>query len=519
MNIKTIRPRPLSIAPAAILISSLALSSCGKDEPEVLIDEVNITPQALIFPNDPTTDVNPVLTQIVLPTSSDGSLQNNYANALNCLNEDGGPSIMGFANLCVEAHTAFPDADGDYKAIEPPASHSDGEDSFAEVQMYHHVNVAHKYFRGTHEFSDLDYPLDSVVNINLKMQGIWQPFANAAYIPAGTFASLGLPARDKGAIMFGQFEDIDFAYDASVIYHEYSHAVVGDNRFGGPYVDEQGMNNSPGALNEGIADYFAGTMLDTPEIGRYALAFANAGRNLDEFRACPEDITSEIHADGRIIGSALWAIREQLGKEQTDSLVFKSLMSSAKTTILSAFGQILLTEAGKIGSATLATVQTILTDHGVLSCVRAREWTSRTFEQTPHAVDGSQNFALTFPDGVPAYHQWFVDIAADEAIELSWRMSPPGYFGGDITPLAVAIRTGQAVGLDGSVAITADAILDGSAPVDNQQTLALKAGCLPQAGGRVYFMFVNNGTSGSTVVETSIRTLEGTEALAAQGCE
>lgn len=100
----------------------------------------------------------------------------------------------------------------------------------------------------------------------------------------------------------GQGTCNDLAMFADVIYHEYGHGIV-DFQYR-PYYPS-------GAMHEGFADYTACTITNEPYIGEGIIG-GGYFRNLDNSLRYPEDLTGEVHDDGRIIGGALWHMRENL---------------------------------------------------------------------------------------------------------------------------------------------------------------------------------------------------------------
>jgi Zn-dependent metalloprotease len=94
----------------------------------------------------------------------------------------------------------------------------------------------------------------------------------------------------------------DLAMFSDVIYHEYGHGIV----------DFQYRPYSPsGAMHEGFADYTACTITNEPYIGEGVIT-GGYFRNMDNNLRYPEDLTGEVHDDGRIIGGALWHMRDNL---------------------------------------------------------------------------------------------------------------------------------------------------------------------------------------------------------------
>jgi len=97
----------------------------------------------------------------------------------------------------------------------------------------------------------------------------------------------------------------DLAMFADVIYHEYGHGIV----------DFQYRPYSPsGAMHEAFADYTACTITNEPYIGEGVID-GGYFRTMDNNLRYPEDLTGEVHDDGRIMGGALWHMRENLSPD------------------------------------------------------------------------------------------------------------------------------------------------------------------------------------------------------------
>ncbi len=500
-------------------------------EPEVIPElEVPVAadePKAFAFLQDPSSEgFTPTEVQLVRPTSEDGSLLGPYAEVRNCLNEEGGePLAGGFGALCHEVHTAFPGPGGHYTHIQPPATYLDPDDPFAEVMMYHHMHVAHAYFHDVHGLTELDFPLYSLVNVQMYIElfGGWQPFPNAAFIPEEGFEGFGLPAKPGGAIVFGQVQNTDLAYDASVIYHEYTHAMIGTTRLSGILADIQGLDGMPGAMNEGFADYFATSMTGSPLIGAYALAFAGPQylRDLSEARRCPDDLFGEVHVDGKIIGSALWAVREALGQTMTDGIVLRALQSFTNYTNLGIAAELMLAESELEGAEVAETVEAIFEDFGLLDCQRTKPWEAfhqnDNTDQLPYFVQGTQGATgAQMPDGAPAFFQFHVDVPdGTAAIELSWRAESQGGLGGfggggGLAQLDLAVRKSEPVAFNYLLGgtIDADAILEApkhTAPGKTDwRAVTLEASCLPAWGERLHLMMLNQQSGQAMITDMDI---------------
>jgi len=504
---------------------------------------------AWVYLDDPITNAGE-LTQVELMPSSfdDGRLTSSWVEVFNCLNEEGGISAMpNFGPisitvfLCHEVQSVRPDEDGNYLSIRPPEDETDPNDAFAEVMMYHHVNLAHDYFKETHGFSELDFALPALVNVQFKtdppvpVPGImpgpdgWIPFSNAAFFPKENWqafaAQFGLPPRDKDSIIFFQ-GDKDFAYDARVIYHEYTHAVVGTGRLNGyPAYDKYGLSNAPGSMNEGLADFFAASLADDPVIGAYVGVMGMGLRDLSDVRRCPEDSIDEVHAHGQLIGSTMWAVREAVGAEVAEGIAFRALEQFSRSTNHQQAAELILAEAEDISDAVATQVRDIFEDHGFVDCERSRAWerfrARLSRDRVPHLVEGTQSAGRAgLREGVPAYKQFYVDVAADTvAVQLDWGLASggggfsgfPGAGGGgdEASPLALSIRKKRPVEItyDPSMTVEEDARYTPELAND-QQRIVLTGDCFPPEGGRVHTLFLNDGQSAAQINLMDIEILD-----------
>jgi MYXO-CTERM domain-containing protein len=224
---------------------------------------------------------------------------------------------------------AMPDGSFDYA---PPKDELDEHDAFAAVNAYYHLHRARKFYTDTLglDMSPIRWSLGAVVNV---MDGGGGPMDNAAYGPY----ALPAPWSKNNTIIIGQGSGSDFAYDSDVFLHEYLHYVahnaVGYNE--GFNVDTYGMNAFPGAIDEGTADYFACTLNGDPVLGEASLATLYATRDLTEGgKVCPDDLFGESHEDGKMIGTLTWAVREAIGAELADKVVWSALAALTKSATL-----------------------------------------------------------------------------------------------------------------------------------------------------------------------------------------
>lgn len=248
-----------------------------------------------------------------------------------------------------------------YDPVEPAV-----DDPFAEVHAYHHVTQLSRTFEGTHGHS-FDGP--ALVTTNFR------------YADDGTFNNAYFTNNLTGdtLLVFGQ-GDIDFAYDADVVAHEFGHSViqsVTQMLFDGLMTyDEYGWNIAPGALHEGMADYWSASYHGDPVMGEY-MASLGATRDLENDHACPSHIIGEPHEDGKIVGGMAWAVREILGQELADAAFYGAMGQLSPTPSFQDFGEAVaqavdeLVEDGEIDAALGDDVDAVLDERGMFLCGRS----------------------------------------------------------------------------------------------------------------------------------------------------
>ena len=161
----------------------------------------------------------------------------------------------------------------------------DSNSTIAERNAYYHINKMHEYNKEIDaNFVGLDYPLQCIVNDN-------SAFCNAYW----NGNNLHFNTQDVNCSM-------NSAHGASVIYHEYGHAVNDRlyNQIGYPW----GMKNP--ILQEAFSDIYSTLLLND---SRFALGWYGPGtmtRNLNNFNRYPSNVVGQQHTDGLILGGAFW---------------------------------------------------------------------------------------------------------------------------------------------------------------------------------------------------------------------
>jgi len=172
---------------------------------------------------------------------------------------------------------------------------------FDEVNVFYHTNVAHTHIKTIDPaFTGMDYKVPAIVRIGTN-------YANAFW--------------DGEGINFGEGDSSflrNLALFCDVVYHEYQHGVTHHIYPGSmlPYTGESG------ALDEGWADFFGCDITSDSMTGDGDLVIGEPWmRNLDNTLRVPDDWAGEVHDDGRIVGGAMWDLREALGSSLTMHLI------------------------------------------------------------------------------------------------------------------------------------------------------------------------------------------------------
>ena len=165
-------------------------------------------------------------------------------------------------------------------------------------------------------------PLPVAVNLctinlsTLDFAGPLVPFDNAFFSPgAGNLDRRTCSSTGRTRSCSARARSTDFAYDADVISHEFTHAVIDTlGKLNPPgFEDAQGLNDDPGAMNEGLADYFSSALGGDPLVGEYggknipgSDAAEGAVRDLTNTDLCADDRWGEVHQDSQAFSASLW---------------------------------------------------------------------------------------------------------------------------------------------------------------------------------------------------------------------
>ena len=137
---------------------------------------------------------------------------------------------------------------------------------------------------------------------------------------------------------------VDDAEDGQVITHEYGHAIHFSQNF-------SFASSEAGAISEGFGDYWSVTITEVvrQQLGlppltdpacvadwdatSYDPTAPHCLRRVDSNLHYPENLTGEVHADGRIWSRALWDIRNAIGHVKADTVIIEGQFDFPGTTM------------------------------------------------------------------------------------------------------------------------------------------------------------------------------------------
>jgi MYXO-CTERM domain-containing protein len=344
---------PLVVAPQAIVD---AMSG------EVLeVRDLAVRAKANMYETNPVKSSLAARDFAIAPTST--QLISDVVETSNCIDDKRVASVdFGFGgptnvHVCSLVRNATANSDGDflYTPVDDASNPARDSDEFSEVSMYFHATKAYAFFRGLRGEAQAqvvnDKPLRTISNLRVPA-GIQsgnfstigdpnialEPFQNAFFSPGGEgdiFSSIY--GYTGGAMWFGQGPTHDYSYDGDVVYHEFTHGVVDATLKLEQWVrDEQGAIDAPGAMNEGLADYFSSAISGDADVGEYASKdidpSMNVIRTLANTDTCPGDVGGQVHHDSTFWSGGLWSARTSLpaaDRTTFDRAVYKAMLANA----------------------------------------------------------------------------------------------------------------------------------------------------------------------------------------------
>lgn len=216
---------------------------------------------------------------------------------------------------------------------------------FDEVGMYNYIDTIHDFFAGLGH-TKLDKSMKAIVHLG-------DNYDNAYFSPM------------QGVMAFGDGSRFNnLAREASVAYHEYSHAMLNS-------VTYLAYSAESGAINEGQADYFACSVTNDPALGEWVCQKMGKPylRNVENDLHYPEDIEGEVHADGKIWGAVLWDIRKALGKEVSDMLIYKShfYLNGSRPKFIDGYNALVTADKNVFEGKHLAELEAVFAKRGIVA--------------------------------------------------------------------------------------------------------------------------------------------------------
>jgi hypothetical protein len=368
---------------------------------------------------------------------------------------DGSVSIYQFVSGDVESDPSSvkldqslqPNSGTDY-LYDPPASATDGEDSFAQVNIFYHLGRMRSYFE-THVGLDMTASKWSLMGVANYMPG-GAPYDNAFFTP------WQIAGDKQNAIFIGQASAVDYAIDSDVFLHEYTHYVNHNalkfttQTFG----DQFGAVFMPGGIDEGSADYFSCSVNDDAIVGEATLG--QYARDLgDTSHMCPDDLIGESHEDGKLIGSTAWAVRQSLGQTSGDKVVWGAMSLLPPRASFGDFGSGLIQTAKdlSIDAAKQAEIAKIVSAEGLNDCGRVLDLNAKQSRRTN--LIGLDYFAMMMGgNGCSDLSGYSINLssifqfkhtpaATDTSVEFDVKQS--AYGSGDLS-WNIYVRQGSEVG-------------------------------------------------------------------------
>jgi hypothetical protein len=284
---------------------------------------------------------------------------------------------------------------------------------FGEVNTYYHLDKVAHYLAGL--LSELKAkPIPKLVakvtahGAAVERDGLrdgafrknkWFPFQGAHYRLPGTAVTINEHSEisPAGEIHFGpgrrltkggKLHDLhggpyraNASHNAAIIYHEYGHHLTRHTADfkANELRDPLRQSNGKTALDEAYCDYFAATMLESPDIWllhhrhdantRHPRSLASVKTMLD----FDDGESADEHLNGTIFAAALWDLRSRLGRDAADRLVVQSLLAlgASRSPKSSPKATAKCRESFEVGMNCLVAADSLLFGGSHRQCIRA----------------------------------------------------------------------------------------------------------------------------------------------------
>lgn len=373
--------------------STLQPTLAGTQEPEIqILDALFSQILGTIYPNtpndslatEPFSDAYTYTDTAQFTTDEQGFFENE--------NMDWYSTFLDGPNVTVYDDDATANIEIVNQTPEDPFVWDENSASLAAINAFYHTNKIHDYFANNLNYEiGKDIPLtvnSNLVDAYIDGCGAW--FNNSEKtIEMGRGGGAGCPA------------ELNYALGSDFVYHEYTHFIVEDVT-NLPYI----LGSETAAMSEGLSDYFAATINDDPVWGD--VIAPSRRRNLENTLNYQTDMTGESHHDGMIFSGALWDLREEIGAEATDQLVFNTLFQDRYHFETFMYGMIIEDDDNgdfSDGTPHLAEIITAFDNHGI--------------------GPGIANF-----DGLPLTPEAWTELLGEEVPEGEEEELLGGYVGG-----------------------------------------------------------------------------------------
>jgi MYXO-CTERM domain-containing protein len=342
---------------------------------------------ALVYPENPASTPIPIPIEFetVDVMLADVPLSSPTIDVRGCIDasEDPNEPVPGWwtEGMCFPHARARSDDNGDYFVPLPDvgliADNEAFDDPYAEVAAYWYVE---RFFAGMAArglTSARCEHFSVVVNrYAIDAEGERSPSGGANFVDE-------CDADVSPALVIGQGRYADYAYDSDIIFHEMGHSVIqhlSPDGLADRKLTPTGILSEAGALNEGLADYFAISLAGDPEVGEYIGRFSVEQttpfvRSAENDKVCPDDLVGQWHNDGLIVSGALWSAGQRVGMDVIDAILLETLPRLGPDASLEDFGRAFLAVAVEfrdenvIDATSLELIERSLAGRGLLDCL------------------------------------------------------------------------------------------------------------------------------------------------------
>ena len=220
----------------------------------------------------------------------------------------------------------------------------------------------------------------------------------------------------NGTLKFGE-GCVDDAEDADVVIHELGHGIH-------DWVTNGNASDSEG-LGEGTGDYFAQSysrsrlnQVWNSNQAAYHFMFSWdghnecwGGRTTNYNRSYPSGLVGQIHTDGQIWATCLMKVWDQIGAENTDTIVVEGLaMTGSNSNQLQAAQAVLQAAADLNMNQHLSTIQSTFNSCGYNVSVEIPSFIVTISQTGDSTTTNTQSFSLNIDGGVAPYsYAWDVN--------------------------------------------------------------------------------------------------------------